>query len=194
MDSKYNFRVMTALRKRLNLTLEELAKEAGLTYPTVASVENNKTLPSLRTLDAIAEALKISTKELIAMAESPIVQKQKAEKIDFNELVQASEDLKNSKFASFKKAKVFKMELEEGQVGKTDFVQEDCYEVCYVLSGKVELKVQEEYTDLEPDDTAFFDSSLEHTYTQLEDGEFIVVLLPKSESIKVVVPQKKKRR
>jgi len=78
MNSTYNFKVMRALRRRLGLTLEQLARISGLTYTTVESVETNKTMPSLKTLDAIAGALQISTSSLIGMAERKLVQRRKA--------------------------------------------------------------------------------------------------------------------
>lgn len=191
MDSKYDFRVMTGLRKRLNLTLEELARVSGLTYPTVASVENNKTLPSLRTLDAIAQALQISTKELIAMAESPLLQKQTAEKINFQELKEAVEEMKDSRFSSFKKANVIKLSLKEGQTANTKFIHEDSHEICYCLSGKVRLNIQNTSHDLKPDETAFFDSILEHSYTQVETGETMVILIPKFENLNILLQKKR---
>ena len=47
MNSNYDFRMIRVLRRRLNLTLQALAARAGVTYPTVESVETNKTMPSL---------------------------------------------------------------------------------------------------------------------------------------------------
>jgi len=53
MNSAYDFPVMRVLRRQLGLTLQEVARRSGLTYPTVESVETNKTLPSRKTLDAL---------------------------------------------------------------------------------------------------------------------------------------------
>ncbi len=78
MNSAYDFRIIRVLRRRLNLTLQALAGRSGLTYPTVESVETNKTLPSLKTLDALAGALQISTSALIGLAERRFVQRRKA--------------------------------------------------------------------------------------------------------------------
>ena len=70
MSGKYDFGVIRTLRQRMNLTLEKLAKVSGLTYPTVESIEKNKTSPSLKTLDALASALKISASDLVGLAEN----------------------------------------------------------------------------------------------------------------------------
>ena len=70
MSGKYDFGVIRTLRQRMNLTLEKLAKVSGLTYPTVESIEKNKTSPSLKTLDALSSALKISASDLVGLAEN----------------------------------------------------------------------------------------------------------------------------
>jgi transcriptional regulator with XRE-family HTH domain len=69
VNSDYDFRVMRVLRRRLGLTLQGLASRSGLAYPTVESVETNKSLPSLKTLDALAGALQVSASDLIGLAE-----------------------------------------------------------------------------------------------------------------------------
>jgi len=76
---KYNFGVIRTLRHRTGLTMEQMAKKSGLTYPTVATTETRKCMPSLRTLDAIAGILKITVSELIALAEQPVAQANKAD-------------------------------------------------------------------------------------------------------------------
>lgn len=45
------------LRKEQSLTLVDLARKAGIAKGTLSEIENNKTNPSLATLDKIANAL-----------------------------------------------------------------------------------------------------------------------------------------
>ncbi|TFG49748.1 MAG: XRE family transcriptional regulator [Candidatus Brocadiia bacterium] len=78
MNSTYDFGIIRVLRQKLNLTLKNLAQQAGLTYTTVETIETNKTIPSLKTLDAVAGALQISTTELLTLAERKLVQKRTA--------------------------------------------------------------------------------------------------------------------
>ena len=45
-----------ALRKRLDMTVAELAKQAGLSVGMLSKIENGATSPSLATLQALADA------------------------------------------------------------------------------------------------------------------------------------------
>ncbi|MCP4455492.1 MAG: helix-turn-helix transcriptional regulator [Planctomycetes bacterium] len=75
MNSSYNFKIWRVLRGRLDLTHEQLAQRSGLTCATVGALEANRTQPSLKTLDAIAGALEISTSSLVGLAEQCLVQR-----------------------------------------------------------------------------------------------------------------------
>jgi transcriptional regulator with XRE-family HTH domain len=81
MSGKYDFGVIRTLRRRMNLTLEKLAKILRLTYPTVESIEKNKTSPSLNTLDALASALEISASDLVGLAENHTVLTRQTESV-----------------------------------------------------------------------------------------------------------------
>jgi mannose-6-phosphate isomerase-like protein (cupin superfamily) len=58
-------------------------------------------------------------------------------------------------------------------------LHENVHEMCYVLSGRVQLRVGDSAYDLEPDDTVLFDGLLDHAYHQLQAGEFVTVHVPK---------------
>ncbi len=180
MNSVYDFRILRVLRRRLGLTLQALAARAGLTYPTVESVETNKTLPSLKTLDALAGALQISTSGLIGLAERKLVQKRQA-KIEGRTTGRAKPDkgLENCRVARYDKGKLIRVVAEEGDFIHVMGLHEDVHEFCYVLSGCVELRVEDKTYRLGPDDTILFDGLLDHSYTQIESGEYLTVHLPK---------------
>jgi transcriptional regulator with XRE-family HTH domain len=50
---------LRARRKRLGLTLQELADKSGLSAPFLSQVERDRTMPSLTSLIAIAQALEV---------------------------------------------------------------------------------------------------------------------------------------
>jgi mannose-6-phosphate isomerase-like protein (cupin superfamily) len=58
-------------------------------------------------------------------------------------------------------------------------LHEDVHEFCYILSGRVELRIEDKTYRLGRDDTILFDGLLDHSYTQIEAGEYITVHLPK---------------
>ena len=180
MNSVYDFRIIRVLRRRLKLTLQALAARSGLTYPTVESVETNKTLPSLKTLDALAGALQISTSDLIGLAERRLVQRRQAE-IEGRTLGRPKPDkgLEKCRVARYDKGKIIRVTAEKGDFVHVMGLHEDVHEFCYVLSGCVELRVEERTYRLSSDDTILFDGLLDHSYTQIETGEYVTFHIPK---------------
>lgn len=178
MNSAYDFRIMRVLRRRLNLTLHGLAERSGLTYPTVESIETNKTLPSLKTLDALAGALQISASDLIGLAERRLVQRRKAE-IEQRSYLKSDKGMENCRVARYDKGKLIRVTAEKGDYVHVMGLHEDVHEFCYVLGGCVELRIGDETYRLEQDDTILFDGLLDHSYTQIEAGEYVTVHIPK---------------
>jgi transcriptional regulator with XRE-family HTH domain len=183
MNSKYDFRIIRVLRRRLNLTLQALAGRAGLTYPTVESIETNKTLPSLKTLDALAGALQISTSNLLGLAERRLVQRRKASLESGNHSVQTDRGLEKCRVARYDKGKLIRVAAAVGDHVHVMGLHEDIHEFCYVLSGCVELRVEDKTYRLEQDDTILFDGLLDHSYTQIEAGEYVTIHIPKDARI-----------
>jgi transcriptional regulator with XRE-family HTH domain len=178
MNSVYDFRVMRVLRRQLGLTLQAVARRSGLAYPTVEAVETNKTMPSLKTLDALAGALQISTSDLVGLAERHLVQRRRA-RVETRSPVKTDKGLENCKVARYDKGKLIRVTAEAGDYVHVMGLHEDIHELCYVLSGCVELRIEETAYRLGPDETIFFDGLLDHSYTQLETGEYITVHIPK---------------
>ena len=56
MDIGSNIR---AIRKRKNMTISQICEETGLSQGFMSQVENNKTSPSISTLESIAKTLKV---------------------------------------------------------------------------------------------------------------------------------------
>ena len=179
MNSRYDFRVLRALRKRFNLTMEQLAEITGLAYPTIASTETNKAMPSLKTLDALAGAFQISTSKLLSLTERLAIQRRKAEVAGKSNRVDAQTGLDNCKVAFFDKAKIIRVTAKTGEQVHVMELHEDCNEICYVLSGCVELRIEDKTHRLCEDEAILFDGVLDHAYTQIETGEYITVHIPK---------------
>lgn len=179
MNSVYDFRMIRVLRRQLNLTLQALAARSGLTYPTVESVETNKTFPSLKTLDALAGALQISTSALIGLAERRLVQRREAKVEPFNQKTKADKGLDLCRVARYDKGKLIRVKAEAGDHVHVMGLHENVHEFCYVLTGCVELRIEDKTYRLGPDDTILFDGLLDHAYTQIETGEYVTVHLPK---------------
>jgi len=179
MNSRYNFSVVRILRRCQGLTLNELAARSGVTYTTLENVETNKAAPSLKTLDSIAGGLGISTGKLITLSENQIVQRRKAEFITREYKGKMNPGLENCKVAKFNKAKILRVNAEKDDKVNVPQLHDNCNEICYVLTGCVDLTIFGETYRLNPDDCILFDGVLNHTYDQIETGEYITVHIPK---------------
>lgn len=179
MNSVYDFRMIRVLRRQLNLTLQALAARSGLTYPTVEAVETNKTLPSLKTLDAMAGALQISTSALIGLAERGLVQRRQAKVEARVKDSKKDKGVELCRVARYDKGKLIRVEAEAGDHVHVMGLHENVHEFCYVLSGCVELRIEEKTYRLGPDETILFDGLLDHSYTQIETGQYVTIHIPK---------------
>lgn len=165
------------------MTLEQLAERSGLTYATVAALENNKAQPSLKTLDAIAGALEISTSSLVKLAESRQVQRRRSKFERSPELDSAEQGLEKCRIARYAQGKLIRIQAEEGDCVHVMGIHEDVLEFCYVLSGCVSLVIDGKPYELRTDDTILFDGLLDHAYMQKEKGEYLTVHIPKDDRI-----------
>jgi transcriptional regulator with XRE-family HTH domain len=95
-------------RKTLGLSQEKLAEMAGLSWQTVNSIECHRTWVSDKTLENLADALKIETFQLLLpvenTAQKPISSDEAIKKLvkikrayddSFNEIVNLTENIKN---------------------------------------------------------------------------------------------------
>ena len=179
MNSVYDFRMIRVLRRQLNLTLQALAARSGLTYPTVEAVETNKTLPSLKTLDALAGALQISTSALVGLAERRLVQRRQAQVEARCQETKGDKGLELCRVARYDKGKLIRVTAEAEDHVHVMGLHENVHEFCYVLTGCVELRIEDKTYQLGPDDTILFDGLLDHAYTQIETGEYVTIHIPK---------------
>lgn len=179
MQEKYDFSVIRMLRHRHRMTIKELAAKCGLTYPTVESIEVNKTFPTLKTIDALAVAFGISTSNLLSLCESVTVLKRPAHFLKAPQNASLV-GIDICRIASYGNAKMIRIKAEKGREVQVMEIHEDVYEFCYVLAGSLELWINEKKYLLEENETVLFDALLDHRYVQAEDGEYITIHIPKN--------------
>ena len=179
MREKYDFSVIRMLRHRYKMTIKELAEKCGLTYPTVESIETNKTFPTLKTIDALAGVFGISTSNLLSLCEKVTVLKRPARFLETPQ-VGTMVGMEACRIASYGAAKMARVQAPAGHEVQAMEIHEDVYEFCYVLSGKLELWLNQKKYLLEANDTVLFDGLLTHRYVQMEGGEYVTVHVPKN--------------
>jgi len=185
MSNEYDFSVLRILRRKQNLTLEELAELSGLSYPTVASIETNKAFPSLKTIDAIAKALKISTAKIVLLAEHKKVQTRKTKSVHAKALKDSGINLEKINVAHFENLKIFRAVAKSGEVVNSMKLHEncDCHELCYCLSGSIEIQVKNETHMVNTNDAILFDGCCDHECKALTETEYMVIHLPKDTTL-----------
>ena len=114
------------------------------------------------------------------LAERRLVQRRKAEPTEDLHVRGKDTGLENCRIAHFDKGKVIRVTAAAGQTVHVMGLHENIHEFCYVLSGRVDLRVEDRTFHLGPDDTILFDGLLDHSYVQREAGEYITVHIPKT--------------
>ena len=62
-------------------------------------------------------------------------------------------------------------------------IHRDDYEICWILRGRVRLKLPDEEYFLASGESVQFDALLEHTYEALEESELLVIHLKKNKGV-----------
>lgn len=162
------------LRQDNGLTLEELSKKSGIALATLSRIENEKMIGTLDSHLKISNALGITLSRLFAGldAEESFVEVQKADSrsdIIYRSNKSASEIL-TSKVSDKKMLPMMLRiqtdgitEKESGKVGSEKFV--------YVLSGNIEISIDNDKYKLNTGDTLYFNASLPHLYRNIGNSE-----------------------
>lgn len=181
MGGVYDFRVLRVLRQQKNLTLENLSKLSGLSYPTIALIETNKTFPTLKTLDTLAAALNTPVSKLISLAECSLVKTGSAESVHPQILKASDINLENLYRISFQGLTVFRGKVKAGETVNSRNLHTDCdcHELCYCLSGSICIRVKDDIYVLHSNDIILFDGCLDHEYTAVDKTDYLVIHLPK---------------
>lgn len=180
MLDRYDFGMIRTLRKKKNMTIQQLAELSGLTYPTVISIETSKTFPSLTSLDQIAEALGLSTTSLLLLCQKLIAQKSPARIVQEKD-TQPGTLFEGSRLATHGEIKIFRVKGRRGMETDPNIVHGDVYELNYVLHGTVEIIINKKTYWVEQDETLFFHGLVEHYHRFLTDGEIISIHIPKDQ-------------
>jgi transcriptional regulator with XRE-family HTH domain len=168
----YDFSILRDLRKRRNLTVAELSEKCGISYVALSKLERNQGNPELKTLDRIAQALRMTAHNFLALADRqrPIQATEQSAKI----LGKA-----NCRFVNLDGTRIFIIRAPKGAVGSEPAFHCDDYERCFVIEGRLRVNVRENEYTLGSGDGLVWDSLYDHAYEAIEPTTFIKVLSPK---------------
>lgn len=152
------------LRTERNLSLGSLAKLSGISKTMLSDIEKGNSNPTINTIWKIANGLKVPYTKLIDNTEKETIVLRKADA-----LMQTDESENYRVFCYYQATPVrnfelFYVELDAMSANNSIGHSEKSQEYIYVISGQLNLLLENVEYVLNTGDSFAFDSSLKHTY------------------------------
>ena len=167
----HDFSVLREFRKKKGITISELSADSAVPISTISKLERNKCVAELSTLVKISSSFGIEASELLRAAERKCIDRKRAY-IKKNRSTVYEE-------VSYPNVRVAEIEARAGKEIFRPEIHRDDYELCWVKSGKIKLKIGRIEEILSNGDCAQFDASLEHSYKALADSKILIVHIAK---------------
>jgi len=170
---------------RLNrcLSMKSLAKLSRLSINTLSLIENNKTSPSIATLQQLAKALEVSITAFFEIEQIPkhVVYTSRYKRGDTQVENALMENLGKGLAGNI--VQPFVVTLEPGAGSGEQMIVHTGHEFVYVLSGRIMYVIDEKPYLLDRSDSLVFESHLPHRWKNISEGEsqIILVLYPADE-------------
>ncbi|MEI6788655.1 MAG: helix-turn-helix domain-containing protein [bacterium] len=167
----YDFEILRELRKREGWTIADLSKKSGVSPAVISKLERNRSSAELPTLFYLSRVFGMNTTDLLMLAESRTAHR-------------TSESGHQSgafKFREIRYGNVRALLGEAkagGKVSNAEIHQDD-QEVCWVLRGKIRVRLPHEQPVLKAGECVQFDAILEHSYEVIEDCQILILHLKK---------------
>lgn len=164
----YDFSVIKTLRKKRNISAEDLAAKAGLTRATIAKLEASEGNPTLGTLQALAEAMGMSASELLRLAESDSLRLPQVAKVRRAHYQGHQYRVGRLEF--------FRLKAEAGHTLRFDTAwHEDTGEVILLLEGHLRVRVGGREHEMKRGEALGFKALQEHSLQVLEESELVII-------------------
>jgi transcriptional regulator with XRE-family HTH domain len=166
-----------AERQKLDMTLEDLAKEVGISAITLHRIETGKTSPSVFVLSKIATRL---NKPVVSFIEEPPKSVTIIRNVDQKTV--SSKGFKTQIIAPRKMIKG-NIEVAFGEFTRIDPHTNPGVEWAYVLDGKCEQRIGGQTYVTEKGDSICYDAGTEHSVTAIGDScKFISIFIEDEET------------
>jgi transcriptional regulator with XRE-family HTH domain len=164
-------------RKRLGLTMEDLAAKVGISPVTLQRIETGKSSPSVALLSEIAQNLNQSIVAFVEDVEKPTVFiKEKEQQIVSTPALKVK--VIGPKNMVSPTIVITYVEMEKGK--RTDAHSNPGVEFAYVIEGKSEYRRNGQIIIMEAGDSLSYDGRAEHSVAALEDLKFFGVYVKES--------------
>lgn len=161
-----------ARRKRMGLTLAQLAAQSGLSAPFISQVERGQAAPSIVSLLALAKALGVDMSYFVSVPKPSQIVRRAAKREIIDAGFSASYARLSGKHQE-RKLEALLIEVQPGVAAPT--VTREGEGFWYVLSGVMEMTVGEESFSLGAGDSAHFDQR--HPYSMKNPGGELLRML-----------------
>jgi len=170
-------------REKQKITLEQLARKAGVSKGLISQIENSRTVPSLPVLFNIIHSLDEDLKTFFETMHDQL-QRNKVLLVRKNE----EKDFKKNTVKGFAYKRILTetissetmdfvlLELAKG-ANRKQLIQTDAYECKFVLKGKIEYQVEIEKFIMDEGDTIFFDGRLKHRLKNLSKNSDLILIV-----------------
>jgi transcriptional regulator with XRE-family HTH domain len=157
---------LSALRTLNGLSLEELARRAGLTKSYLSKLERGVSQPSIATVLKLAKAFGVSSDKLLSQAPQgdDVVLVRKGERVPFSR-VEGRAGYAYEAIAAHRVDKAmtpFVMRPPLRSLAKADLVTHAGEELVFVISGEMEIVFADRSITLQAGDSVYFDASIPH--------------------------------
>lgn len=169
---------LKTIREERGLSQRELATKAGLTNGTISLIEKNKTSPSVASLKSLLDAIPISMAEFFSPLEDTETPKVFFRQSEFIEISPSSEgQVSLRQLGSVEKhsLQVLYETYPPGADTGPELIVHDGEEAGVVISGEIEVTVENAASVLTPGDGYIFDSRLPHRFRNIGTVTCIVV-------------------
>lgn len=166
-----DFSVVRELRKRAEMTLDDVSRRSGISIASLSKLERNQNMVELDTLYRLSRVFGLSATDLLNLAESCSAQCKNAEKYDSG--------LFHFEKVGFKGIDCFYATAKAGENLSKPEAHGNEFEICWVRKGRIRIILPREQHMLSPGGALKFDAALEHRYEILEDSEMSIIHLEK---------------
>ncbi|WP_223877738.1 helix-turn-helix domain-containing protein [Histidinibacterium aquaticum] len=163
IDDAWIGNMIRTRRQKLDLTLQEVSKEAGISVGYLSLIERDKATPTLTTLARIAAALGVGVDAFVGKPQPADCITRSGERPQF--LLGSSGVRYERLGAVFPGAELscFKLTIDQGYTSDTTgHIGE---ETIYVLSGRIDFTLDGQCMELGPGDSAHYDSHRSHGWS-----------------------------
>lgn len=171
----YDFSILRNLRKAQGFTIADIAQASGISTAVISRIERNQAVPELDTLSRLGKAFGISATDLLGLAEFRTAQ------------ITTSQHYVSGGFqmqhVNFMNIQCFLGSALAGGTVSRPEVHHNDHEICWVLSGSIEMILNEERHVLKEGDAIQFDAVLSHTYRALQDCKMLILHIRKGKQI-----------